>query len=206
MEYSTQHGRTLDADTWAQVQGVVFDAFGTLVTKSRRLDPVRRLVDLATPARRQAVLARITREAKGWDDWVADLELDPAHPALAGLRADLATEAASVQARSAALAFWPQVAASGKKLALCSNLVEPYVAPCQRALPGRMDALIWSCHAGWAKPDPAIYLAAAQALHLPPHAILFVGDRQLEDVDGPRAVGMRSVLVGGFEAFCAANR
>jgi HAD superfamily hydrolase (TIGR01549 family) len=97
------------------------------------------------------------------------------------------------------------VAASGKKLALCSNLVAPYVAPCQRALPGPMDALIWSCHIGAAKPDPAIYAAAAHALGLEPHDVLFVGDRQLEDVDGPRSVGMRSVLIGGFEAFCTAN-
>lgn len=196
------HGSVLNADVWRDVEAVVFDAFGTLVAKSRRLDPVRNLLNLATPERRTALLARITREAEGWDDWVRDLDLPLDHPELPGLRADLDADTAAVITRPEAARFWPFVAASGKKTALCSNLVAAYVEPCKAALPGPMDAHIWSCHTGAAKPDPAIYLAAAKALNLPPKAILFVGDRQLEDVDGPRSVGMRSVLVDRFALFC----
>jgi len=46
---------------------------------------------------------------------------------------------------------------------------------------------------GVAKPDPRIFLAAAEALGLPPHEVLHVGDDPLLDVVGAREAGMRTV-------------
>lgn len=45
---------------------------------------------------------------------------------------------------------------------------------------------------GCEKPDPAIFQAAAAALHVPPRKILFVGDNPLNDIWGAHCVGMRT--------------
>ena len=45
---------------------------------------------------------------------------------------------------------------------------------------------------GAKKPDPAIFLAAASRLQLPPGEILFVGDHPLNDVWGAHRSGMRT--------------
>jgi putative hydrolase of the HAD superfamily len=52
-----------------------------------------------------------------------------------------------------------------------------------------------SCEAGFAKPAPEIFAAAAARLALPPNAILHVGDSRREDVEGARAAGFRTALV-----------
>ncbi len=46
-----------------------------------------------------------------------------------------------------------------------------------------------------AKPHPAAYAAACQALGLPPDQVLMVGDHRLNDVDGARAAGLHAVHV-----------
>ncbi|HNM79020.1 MAG TPA: HAD family hydrolase [Tepidiformaceae bacterium] len=48
------------------------------------------------------------------------------------------------------------------------------------------------------KPNPAIYRAALEQLGVAPEDVLFVGDRVREDVRGPQALGMRSVLTHEF--------
>jgi putative hydrolase of the HAD superfamily len=48
---------------------------------------------------------------------------------------------------------------------------------------------------GAAKPDPRIFLAAAEALQLKPAQILHVGDDALLDVLGAQAVGMQTAWV-----------
>ena len=48
---------------------------------------------------------------------------------------------------------------------------------------------------GCAKPDPRIFAAACEALHMPPQDILFVGDDLLLDVEGAQRVGMQAVWV-----------
>lgn len=48
---------------------------------------------------------------------------------------------------------------------------------------------------GRSKPDPAIFLATAEGLGLPPERICHVGDSGTYDADGAAAVGMRAVHV-----------
>ena len=56
------------------------------------------------------------------------------------------------------------------------------------------DAVTFSSEVGVRKPEPAIYLDALRKLGADPLRTLFVGDRVREDVQGPRALGMRTVL------------
>jgi putative hydrolase of the HAD superfamily len=56
------------------------------------------------------------------------------------------------------------------------------------------DAVTFSSEVGVRKPHPEIYADALKKLGADPARTLFVGDRVLEDVQGPKALGMRAVL------------
>jgi len=56
------------------------------------------------------------------------------------------------------------------------------------------EAMTFSSEIGVRKPHPAIYADALTKLGADPSRTLFVGDRVKEDVQGPKALGMRAVL------------
>lgn len=58
----------------------------------------------------------------------------------------------------------------------------------------RVDFRVLSSETGWRKPHPAIYRAALDRTGVFPWETLFVGDRFLEDVAGPKSVGMKAAL------------
>jgi putative hydrolase of the HAD superfamily len=55
------------------------------------------------------------------------------------------------------------------------------------------DAVVISAEVGVRKPDPAIYLLAAERIGVPPSECVFVDDL-LHNADGARAVGMEGVV------------
>lgn len=63
---------------------------------------------------------------------------------------------------------------------------------------GRMDATVLSAELGVRKPHPAVYAALVERLGVDPAAILFVGDRLADDVDGPAAAGMQTCLAAWY--------
>jgi HAD superfamily hydrolase (TIGR01509 family) len=91
---------------------------------------------------------------------------------------------------------------AGLRLALVSNTLYP--ARCLETDLARMglhhcfDALVFSSGVGWRKPDRRIYLEALRRLGTEACAAVFVGDRLLEDIQGPQALGMRAVLTRQF--------
>lgn len=60
-------------------------------------------------------------------------------------------------------------------------------------------AVIDSGEVGVAKPDPAIFRIALDALGVDPARTIHVGDTPAADVDGARAAGVRPVLVDPFD-------
>jgi len=58
-----------------------------------------------------------------------------------------------------------------------------------------VDAIVFSSEVGRRKPAPEVYQAALDALGTGPARTMFVGDRVREDYEGPRALGMRAVIV-----------
>ena len=58
-----------------------------------------------------------------------------------------------------------------------------------------VDAIVFSSEVGRRKPAPEVYQAAIDAIGTTPQQTVFVGDRVREDYEGPRAVGMRAVVV-----------
>jgi HAD superfamily hydrolase (TIGR01509 family) len=92
--------------------------------------------------------------------------------------------------------------AAGVRTAICSNA--PFPAEMMRrqvaslGLDRCLDAVVFSSEVGRRKPAPEPYLATLKALRVPPAAALFVGDRVVEDYDGPRRLGMRAVICTGL--------
>jgi putative hydrolase of the HAD superfamily len=60
--------------------------------------------------------------------------------------------------------------------------------------------LTWSHALNLAKPEPAIYLHAAQGLHTPPENILFIDDKP-ENIDAALAIGMQAIQYTTHQAF-----
>lgn len=87
----------------------------------------------------------------------------------------------------------------GYKLGVITNaifpgrLFEPTVN--ELGLAGYLDAFVSSADVGLAKPNPAIYYHALQAMGVEAHESLFVGDRVDTDIAGARAAGLRAVLI-----------
>lgn len=59
------------------------------------------------------------------------------------------------------------------------------------------DHCVFSDEAGASKPDPRVFHLAAEALGVAPEALLHVGDREANDVAGPKGVGAKAVLFTG---------
>jgi HAD superfamily hydrolase (TIGR01549 family) len=87
----------------------------------------------------------------------------------------------------------------GIKRGVCSNA--PFPPEMMRrqvrsnGIADMVDAIVFSSETGRRKPAPDLYLAALEAIGTSPEQTLFVGDRVREDYEGPRAVGMRAVVV-----------
>jgi HAD superfamily hydrolase (TIGR01509 family) len=68
-----------------------------------------------------------------------------------------------------------------------------------------LDLTVSSCEFGYRKPHPSIYLAAGQGLGVSPEETIFVGDRLDADIEGPAALGMRTVLTHQYRVEDPAN-
>lgn len=84
--------------------------------------------------------------------------------------------------------------AAGTRTAVLSNLGDAITQGVLRELPwlADFDALIWSHTLQLAKPEPAIYVHAAERLQLPSENILFIDDRE-DNVAAALAQGMQVI-------------
>ncbi len=101
--------------------------------------------------------------------------------------------------RTGALETLTTLRAWGLKLGAISNTVQParYMqqAHVRRGLAPFFDVEVYSSEAGVAKPHPAIFRAALEALGVAPECAVYVGDRIRPDISGAQGVGMRAVLI-----------
>jgi putative hydrolase of the HAD superfamily len=116
--------------------------------------------------------------------------------AIAGLERELAPQLAP-----GAIDALVSVQSAGVKTALVSN-AGVTTAPALRwlleeyDLRPHLDLLFFSDEMEIAKPDPAIFRHALEALGVPPHQAAFVGDAPLNDISGAQAAGIFAVQVG----------
>jgi putative hydrolase of the HAD superfamily len=87
----------------------------------------------------------------------------------------------------------------GKRIGLASNADVMEVAAWKEC-PVRdlFDAAVFSCHAGCAKPEPAIYELALRQLGEGPGDAVFVGDGGSDELRGARELGITTVMITGI--------
>ena len=86
----------------------------------------------------------------------------------------------------------------GLKLGLCSNASFPPAMMLRQldsnGIAELMDGVVFSSQIGKRKPSPVIYSTITSKLGVDPSRTLFVGDRVLEDYEGPIVFGMKAVI------------
>ena len=205
------------------VRAVLFDAGNTLVF----VDPVRVLSLLAElgvyadltrfqDAERRARLRLVERLEQGttgtedvvWGEYFANIFR------WSGMPDELQAEAGRrVREVHEADNLWSHVAEEtpdalrvlaqrGYRLAVVSNADGRVEALLQaRGLAEHFEFIIDSHVFGVEKPDPRIFLAAAERLELPPAECLYVGDLYPVDVLGARRAGLQAVLLDPWGHF-----
>ena len=210
----------LNETPWVGVDGIVFDAVGTVI------EPFPSVADVyAEAARRQGVrLERSVVKAR-FHQYFRNDEVDE-------MRGPLATDEATEYRRwrrivsnvlpevpfpdRAFFELWehfsrpdswrcfPDVAPAFERLAACrvpiriaSNFDGRLrgVAQGHPELSCCVGSLVISSEVGFRKPHAAFYLAACASLGVPPERVLCVGDDLENDVLGPRRAGLRGLLL-----------
>jgi HAD superfamily hydrolase (TIGR01509 family) len=87
----------------------------------------------------------------------------------------------------------------GVKRGICSNAPFPPAMMRRQVetngIAELVDAVVFSSEVGKRKPAPELYQTALDAIAIAPEKTMFVGDRVREDYEGPRALGMRAVIL-----------
>jgi HAD superfamily hydrolase (TIGR01493 family) len=169
------------------IRAIVFDAFGTLVTPVQRNGPYQSLALAANVDRR-----RFRQEAMTLDLSLSDLSARYGREDLAqSLTDELSAETAGVRLFDEVGRYLDLLDWRGFPYAVCSNLAHGYGERVKELVPNATGHVM-SYEVGAYKPQPAIYRAVVDLLGVEPSGILFVGDTQRADVDGPRAIGMKA--------------
>lgn len=172
---------------------VIFDLYNTLIYLPRDVNPYMRLfrsVDCTSRVRESMVV-----DAPTLTDFCEHLAVSPPGD-IFQMQRELDADIASASTFPDTVPTLQALRRRGVLLAVISNLATPYKLPFFRlGLDALVNAVIFSCDIGVAKPDPEIYRAALAELNVDPNNALMVGDSQQSDVDGPMACGIRGFLL-----------
>ncbi|ASW53772.1 HAD family hydrolase [Plantactinospora sp. KBS50] len=192
--------------TWPP-EAVLFDFYGTLSRPVRAASrqPVADALGCPLDRLTAALAASFYQRAAGrCGDEVASLRfvarqlgaaLDDAtlRRALAARRA---TEWANMRLRPEAVPVLTRLRRTGLRIGVVSDCTHELAAAWPRlAVAPLVDAAAFSVEVGACKPDPRIYLAAAEGVAVPPANCLYVGDGGSAELSGARALGMTAVLL-----------
>lgn len=72
-------------------------------------------------------------------------------------------------------------------------------------LSGLLDELVYTSDLPHSKPDPSVFREIASRLGVAPEECVMIGDRQIDDVSGARAVGMRAIWRRNDSGFPASD-
>lgn len=177
------------------IDAVCFDAFGTVVEITDKRRPYARLLRALPRDARMDLKHRLMREPLDLGAWCKQVSAEVSEDVLAGVFADIEAEVDSIRVYDWVAKLWQNLRQRGLKIGVCSNLAKSYGVKLLQILPDKPDIVVFSYEVGLQKPEQEIYRRVSQKMTLPAGRILFVGDSVRNDVSGPKAVGMKAVLV-----------
>jgi HAD superfamily hydrolase (TIGR01549 family) len=172
---------------------VIFDAFGTLLEIKKGVHPYRSLLRIGMGQGRRPKpddSRQIMCSRWGLRETADHFHIKVPEAEMAQLEQSLQDEVEGIAAYSDAVEAVDLLISKGIKVAVCSNLAQPYGQAVRRCFPA-MDAYVFSYEVGALKPDPAIYSACCEALGYTPAEAVMIGDSQSCDRDGPRDFGIQ---------------
>ncbi|WP_259369772.1 HAD family hydrolase [Pseudomonas juntendi] len=146
----------------------IFDAFGTVVRIGHRTNPYRQLLREGIKQGRRPhpgdahLIMTLNLDLQ---DVAKHLGIHPSQSPMDEIETDLQGELDFIEAYPDAIKAIAMLQERGVALSICSNLAKPYGAAVKRLFPS-MDAYAFSYEVGAAKPDPQIYEALPEHLHL----------------------------------------
>jgi HAD superfamily hydrolase (TIGR01549 family) len=175
------------------IRAVVLDAFGTVCHISDRRSPFRKIARSAIDREETGRIA-MTRPL-GLFAFAREINALDHIDQLAALERSLHEELLSIRLYPEVSAVLHELKRRGYKLAIASNLAQPYAVPVRHLLPFELDAYAWSFDVGAIKPDPEIYRWVGDALGCAACEMLMVGDTSEADFKGASACGLHSLHV-----------
>lgn len=187
------------------ITGVIFDAFGTLVSIRKPTHPYRQLLRIGERQGRRssaADLRELMTQSLTLSDAAMEFEIEVTQEEMHALRNSLARELALIEPYPDAIEAVSILRQGGLRVAICSNLASPY-GSVVTDLFSDMDAFVFSYAEGLMKPDPVIYQIACSRLGIPPGQyfagaggqVVMIGDSPKCDRDAPRSIGVNGYLL-----------
>ncbi|KIG18574.1 2-haloalkanoic acid dehalogenase [Enhygromyxa salina] len=178
------------------IRGLVFDLFGTLVTRGPGPRAYRELVLTLPPWKwRHARHLALTAEFPTISAFHAHFR-PRRGPAPAYFERLVAAGMAKIRLYDDSIPTLARARAEGLRVALLSNLASPYKQPVfELGLDRHFDVLVFSCEVGLAKPERRIYELVADKLELPASELLMIGDTLRDDVRGAKAAGLSALHI-----------
>lgn len=178
------------------IKAVCFDAFGTVVEIADKRRPYQALL---RHERSEMLGAMALTQPIGLRELSKQMARPVSEKLLARLEADVAAECASTRVRPGIERIWADLRRAGFKIAICSNLAQPYESALLEKLPGQPDALVLSFRSGLMKPQQQIYRLVCRELGLQPSEVLFCGDDLEADVLGPGTIDAIAMPIDEFQ-------
>lgn len=190
---------------------LIFDLYGTLIHLDERpfQRGIARLVDADRRGwiefLRDVLVVRPFATREAFVDALLERFPPPAGAERAATRERalelLAAEIAGARVEPAARSVLGFLRRRGLKLGLLTNSASPFREPFERfELAGSFDAVLFSCDLGAKKPAAASYAAALAALGVAAEEAMMIGDSLANDVEAPRALGLRALRIGAGSA------
>lgn len=179
------------------IKVIVFDLYGTLVFIKEKTNPYKMLLEAAPVEKRKelrnTVLSKnfFTTPKQEVESFGLNAFIDQAK-----FTRDLEVELKSTTLFPESIWSLERLKGLGYLTGLISNLATPYKKTFfSLGLDKLIDHCVFSCDVGYIKPDRRIYEIMSRKTGAAFSEMLMVGDSLDCDVVGPKAIGMRAILL-----------
>jgi len=186
-----------------KIKSVIFDLYGTLIYLQRDSKPYPRLFG-SMPSKEQ-VHDSLVFDAETPEIFCNKVGIPIPHD-IEAIQNDLIQDVASAVAFNDSVEVLQALHSQGIKLAVISNLANPYMAPLyQLELDHFFQSIVFSCQIGFQKPNPNTYKTALEQLNSTAAETIMVGDSWKSDFEGPQKCGIQGFLLDRSNRFSKEN-